>query len=216
MKLSFKDIPWKQNIRIYAFLTLGTIVLAINFNLFIVPSQIAPGGVSGITLIINQLTGLPLSGVLFALQLLTVILGFRFMGRARFLIRSLYTALVYSALVGVLAPWFPADGITDDLLLNAIYGGVLGGIGGGLVYWGHTSMPGTGVISRIIQLRTGIPISQLFILVDGGIIIAQGLFFGWERALYAMVMLFIWGIAADYLQEGPSVVRTIFIITENP
>jgi uncharacterized membrane-anchored protein YitT (DUF2179 family) len=72
------------------------------------------------------------------------------------------------------------------------------------------------VISRSIQIKTGVPISQLYILIDGGIILMLALTFGWDKALYGMMMLFIYGLAADYVQEGPSVIRTAFIVTDRP
>jgi uncharacterized membrane-anchored protein YitT (DUF2179 family) len=118
--------------------------------------------------------------------------------------------------VDVIAPFFPPQGIVDDLLLTALYGGVLGGIGYGLIVRGRGMVSGTGIISRVIQLRTGIPISQLYIFIDGFVIIALGLTFGWERALYGLIMLFVWGLASDYVLEGPSVVRVVFIITDQP
>ena len=75
---------------------------------------------------------------------------------------------------------------------------------------------GTGIISRVLQLRTGIPVSQLYLVIDGFVIIALGLTFGWERALYGWMMLFILGLASDYVLEGPSVVRIVFIVTDLP
>ncbi len=65
-------------------------------------------------------------------------------------------------------------------------------------------------------MKTGIPNSQVYILIDGGVILIAGLVFGWEMALYAFVTLFTWGFVADYVLEGPSVVRTVFIVTDLP
>jgi uncharacterized membrane-anchored protein YitT (DUF2179 family) len=104
----------------------------------------------------------------------------------------------------------------DDLLLNALYGGVVGGLGYGLVLRGRGMVSGTGIISRVLQLRTGIPVSQLYLVIDGFVIVALGLTFGWERALYGWMMLFIMGLASDYVLEGPSVVRIVFIVTDLP
>ncbi|MCA9924077.1 MAG: YitT family protein, partial [Anaerolineales bacterium] len=122
--------------------------------------------------------------------------------------------LLFNLGVDIAARWM-THGITDDLLLNTLYGGVVGGIGSGLIYRARATVAGSGVISRIVQLRTGLPISQIYIFVDGGIIFMLGLVFGWENALYALIMLFIWGLAADYTLEGPSVIKTIFIVTDS-
>jgi len=101
-------------------------------------------------------------------------------------------------------------------LINAIYGGILGGIGGGLLYRIGGTLGGTGIISRILQRKTGIPMSQVFLYTDGLIILGGGIVFGWEIVLYAFLTLFLNGLATDYTLEGPSVVRTVTIITDEP
>jgi uncharacterized membrane-anchored protein YitT (DUF2179 family) len=106
--------------------------------------------------------------------------------------------------------------VSDNILLMALFGGVLGGIGGGLVYRAEGTMGGTSTLARILQLRWGTPLSTTGIYTDGLVMLAAGAVFGWEAALSAMVALFIGGIASDYMLEGPSVVRTATIVTDNP
>jgi uncharacterized membrane-anchored protein YitT (DUF2179 family) len=200
----------------YFLLTVGAVGLAINFNIFIAPANVAPGGMTGLTVIINHLTGWPSGLILLVLSIPMLILGFWQLGRFRFLVRTLYVTLINTTMIEVTAAWLPAAGITDNVLLNALYGGILGGLANGLVFRGRGSVAGTGIISRIIQLKTGIPASQIYMIIDGGVILALGLTFGWENALYALIMLFVWGLALDYVLEGPSVIRTVFIVTGKP
>lgn len=197
----------------YLLLTIGALILAINLNILLAPANIAPGGVAGMALIINHLTGWPIGATMLVLNIPMVWLGFRYLGRFQFLTRTLYVVLLYNVGVDVLGPWLP-DGITDDLLLNALYSGVVGGIGSGLIFRGRGTSAGTGVVSRVLQLKTGIPVSQLYILTDGGVIVVIGFVFGWGSALYSLISLFVWGLATDYVLEGPSVIRTAFIITD--
>jgi uncharacterized membrane-anchored protein YitT (DUF2179 family) len=197
-------------------LTAGALVLAVNVNLFLAPSKIAPGGVSGSAIIINEFTGWPIGLMMLILNVPLLAVGFRYLGRFHFLVRTLYVVLLYSLGVDLLASVLPAEGITDDLMLNALYGGVAGGIGTGLVYRGRGTSGGTGIVGRVLQLRTGVPMSEVYMITDGAVVLVAGLVFGWERALYALVTLFIWGIAADHVLEGPSVVRTAFIVTDKP
>ena len=199
----------------YLLLTIGSIILAIDFDVFLAPFNIAPGGTSGAAIIIHKFTGWLPGLTMLVLTIPMLILGFYYLGRFRFLIRSSYVTILYSLGVDLMAKYLPT-GITDDLLLNALYGGVLGGIGIGFIYRGGTSPAGSSVISRVINLKTGIPNSQVYMLIDGGVILIAGLVFGWEMALYAFVTLFIWGMVADYVLEGPSVVRTAFIVTDEP
>ncbi len=200
----------------YFWLTVGAVGLAINFNIFIAPANVAPGGITGITIILNNFTGLPYGLILLVLSIPMLILGFWQLGRFRFLVRTLYVMLINTSMIEITALWLPSSGITNNVLLNALYGGILGGLANGLVFRGRGSVPGTGILSRIIQLKTGIPASQLYMVIDGGVILALGLVFGWENALYALIMLFVWGLALDYVLEGPSVIRTVFVVTAQP
>jgi len=206
----------RETIRNYVFLTVGALIMMVNFNVFMAPSNIAPGGVGGLSLILNHYTGIPRGTGMLLLSIPLIALGFWKLGRFRFLVRTLYVTVFYTIGVDVTARLLPAGGLVDDLLLTAVFGGVLGGVGYGLVLRGRGMVSGTGIISRVLQLRTGIPVSQLYMVIDGVVIVALGLTFGWERALYGMIMLFIMGLASDYVLEGPSVVRVVFIVTDLP
>jgi len=196
-------------------LTVGALLLAVTIDMFLIPSDIAPGGVSGVAIILNQYTGWPVGITMLILNLPLLLLGFRHLGRFGFLTRTVYVVLVYNLGVDLLAGWLPR-GITQDLLLNSLYGGLLGGAATGLVYRASGTIGGTAILGRIIQKRTGVPVSQIYLLTDGGVILLAGLTFGWEKALYALITVFVWGVAADYVLEGPSVVRTAFVVTDAP
>jgi uncharacterized membrane-anchored protein YitT (DUF2179 family) len=199
-----------------ALLTAGALLAAVNVHLFLAPSDIAPGGVTGTAIILNELTSWPIGLTMLVLNVPLIALGFRSLGRFRFLVSTLYTVLLYNLGVDLFGQWFPATGLTDDLLLNALYGGVVGGIATGLIYRGGGTSAGTGILGRVLQMRTGIPISQIYLVTDGAVVLGAALVFGWEAGLYALITLFVWGLAADYVLEGPSVVRMAFIVTDRP
>jgi uncharacterized membrane-anchored protein YitT (DUF2179 family) len=216
MRRLISTVDWRAGLPDYAMLTAGAALMAVNLNLFLAPAEIAPGGVTGAAILINHFTGWPIGLTMLVLNVPLIVLGFVYLGRFRFLTRTLYAVLVYNLGADLVAHWLPPGGITQDVLLNALFGGVVAGIGTGLVYRGGGTTAGTGTLSRVLQVRTGIPISQLYLLVDGGIILLAGLVFGWDKGLYAFIALFVWGLAADYVQEGPSVVRMAFIVTDSP
>jgi uncharacterized membrane-anchored protein YitT (DUF2179 family) len=215
-KLNLSQINYRFRWRNLLLLTAGGIILAVNLNIFLAPAKLAPGGVMGIAVIVNAFSGWPLGVIMLVLNIPMLVLGFYNLGRFNFLINTSYVVLVYSVAADVSAAWLPVEGITDDLLLNAIFGGVVGGIGGGLVFRGNSTAGGTGVLARVMQLRTGLPVSTVFLVTDGGVVLAAALLFGWEIGLYSLITLFIWGAVVDYVLEGPSVVRTAFIITDRP
>ena len=86
----------------------------------------------------------------------------------------------------------------------------------GFVYRAGSTMGGTGILGRVIQKKTGVPLSQVYLYTDGVIVLVAGLVFGWELALYALLALFLSGLASDYTLEGPSSVRTATIVTSQP
>jgi uncharacterized membrane-anchored protein YitT (DUF2179 family) len=216
MRVLASRLGLRTRLQNYGLITLGVLVAAVNVNLFLAPANIAPGGVSGIAIIVNDLTGWPIGLTMLVLNIPLVLLGFRYLGRFRFLASTLYAVVLYSLAVDLMARWLPMEGLTDDLLLTALYGGVVGGIGSGLVYRGGGTTGGTGILGRILQLKTGIPVSQIYLATDGLVVLAASLVFGWEMGLYALITLFVWGLATDFVLEGPSVVRTAFIVTDSP
>jgi uncharacterized membrane-anchored protein YitT (DUF2179 family) len=216
LKSLVSEMDRRSTLRSFFFLTSGSLIAAVNLNVFLAPAELAPGGVSGAAIILNKFTGWPIGLMMLAMNLPLMFVGFKYLGRFNFLIRTLYVVLLYSLSVDILKPWLPAGGVTDNLMLNALYGGVIGGIGTGLIYRGQGTSGGTGVIGRVLQLKTGFPISQLYLLTDGFIVVIAGWAFGWDKALFALVTLYIWGFAADQILEGPSVVRTAMIVTDRP
>jgi uncharacterized membrane-anchored protein YitT (DUF2179 family) len=199
---------------------IGAGIASLGFSLFQVPYNIAAGGLSGVAILINHFTGWPISLMYLVMNIPLFVVGFIYLGRWRFLFTTALAVLIFSFATGWLNQALPAYlaewPITDNILLSAIYAGLVGGIGGGLVYWGGATLGGTAIIGRVIQVKTGLALSQIYLFVDGTIVVAAGIIFGWEIALYAMLTLLLSGIATDYVLEGPSRTRTATIITSNP
>ena len=215
LKLFIANADWKSLLKDYLMLTIGAFLLIVSIDIFFAPSEISPGGgVTGSALIINKFTGWPIGLLMLILNIPMLILGFFHLGRFNFLLRTLYVVLLYNLGIDFFADLLPT-GITDDLLLNALYGGVLGGVGTGIIYRARSTAAGLGIVTRVLQLKSGIPISQVYILTDGAVLLLFGQIFGWDRALYSLMALFVFGLAADYVLEGPSMIRTVFIVTNS-
>jgi uncharacterized membrane-anchored protein YitT (DUF2179 family) len=204
-------------LRRFMLLLTGTLIAAVGYAVFQVPYNIAAGGVSGIGIIVYHFTGFPVGLFYLIVNLPLFVLGFYSLGGWRFLVTTVISVFVFSAategiqiyLPGLLGP----EPITTDPLLSAIFAGLIGGIGAGFVFAAGATLGGTGILGRILQFRTGIPLSQLYLWVDGAIVITAAFVFGWESALYAMLTLLLSGLAADYALEGPSRARNAIIIT---
>jgi len=202
-------------VRDYTLLTIGAALLIYAFRTFMLPYGIAGGGIGGIALVINDWIGFPPGTAMLILNIPVLILGYRMLGGLQFVMRTAFVVALYNVGVDAIGDVFP-ERISEDLLLVALFGGVVSGIGAGLIFRASGTAGGTGVVSRIIQLRTGIPVSQLYLIFDGTILILLGITFGWEIALYGVILLFVHGLAVDYVLEGPSVVRTVTVVTDQP
>jgi uncharacterized membrane-anchored protein YitT (DUF2179 family) len=200
-------------------LTVGALISAVSVIVFMAPFQIAPGGVLGIAVILNHLNpALPIGILVLIGNIPIQVLGFRMLGGWRVVASTTYYVVVSSLAIDLLQPAILAAQVDvgHDVLLNALFGGIIGGIAGGLVYRAGGTLGGTSTLARILQDRFGVPLSTSALYTDTGVIVLAGLVFGWEGALYAMVALFLGGITADYVLEGPSIIRTATIITDQP
>lgn len=202
-------------LRDYVLILAGAILQALAMDLFLVPGQLAAGGVSGAAVIVNRYTGWPVGLLIIAGNIPLLVLGWRFLGGRRFMARTVGAVVLYAGLLDLLALTLP-PGLTQDPVLNSLFGGVLGGIGMGLVFRAQGTSGGTDILARLLAEWRGVPLSQSYLITDAAIVLLAGLAFSWELALYALVALYVSGLAAELATEGSAVVRTAFIISSRP
>ena len=213
----FGTMTLSQIVTSYVMLIIGATIDATSVNIFFAPFKIAPGGVTGVAVILNHLDARLPIGLLILLGNIPIqILGYRMLGGWRIVVRTVFYILLYSFLVEFLKPYTTGVEVGTNVLLNAIFGGILGGVAGGLVLRAGGTQGGTSTLGRILQQQFGMPLSATSLYTDTAVIILAGLVFGWEGALYAIVALFVGGATADYVLEGPSVIRIATIITDKP
>jgi uncharacterized membrane-anchored protein YitT (DUF2179 family) len=204
-----------ERLRDYGLIFVGALLQAMSMVLFLVPGQLAAGGLSGLAIIVNRYTEWPI-GVMIALGNIPLfILGWRLLGGRRFMARTVAAVLLYSSLLDLLALVVPTQ-LTPDPVLNALYGGVIGGIGMGMVFRAGGTSGGTDILARLLGQWRGIPLSQSYLLTDALIVLLAGLTFSWDLALYALVALYVTGLAAEVATEGQAVVRAATIISAQP
>jgi uncharacterized membrane-anchored protein YitT (DUF2179 family) len=203
-------------IRDYILILAGTLLQAVALRLFMVPAQLASGGISGISQLIHHFTGWSIGLMVFIGNIPLFILGWRLLGGRRFALRTLVAILTYSIFIDAVLwlPFFPKDGITNDLVLNSLYGAVVSGIGYGLVYRAQGTSGGSDILARILNRWRAIPMTQSYLITDALVILAAGFVFGWQKALYALIVLYVSGLVVDSTLEGGSTVRTALIVTD--
>lgn len=203
------------SLRDYAFLLAGALIQAVGLRLFMVPAQLASGGISGISQLIHHYTNWPIGLMVFLGNVPLFLLGWRMLGGHRFALRTLVAVVAYSFFTEAVLwlPFFPANGLTDDLILNSLYGAVVLGIGYGLVYRGQGTSGGSDILARILNRWRGVSMTQSYLLTDAVVILSAGFVFGWEKALYAIITLYVSGLVVDGTLEGAGTVRTALIVT---
>ena len=187
----------------------GSVILAVAMNMFLIPHQLAAGGVSGLAVIFYHLFNLPVGLTILVLNIPLFIWAYFLLG-PRIVLQSLLGTLFFSAAVELTAFLPPATG---DVLLSAVYGGVIMGIGVGLVFRFRGSTGGTSILSLILNKVAGLTTGQGLL---GGdlVVIALAIFiFGGEAAMYAALALFISSWVIDVVQEGLGLAKAALIIT---
>jgi len=202
-------------LRDYSLILAGALAQAVALRLFMVPAQLASGGISGISQLIHHFTGWPIGLMVFIGNIPLFLLGWRRLGGRRFAIRTLAAVTAYSFFTEAVLwlPFFPRDGLTTDLVLNSLYGAVVSGIGYGLVYRAQGTSGGTDILARILNRWKGVPMTQSYLMTDTLVVLAAGFVFGWQKALYAIIVLYVSGLVVDGTLEGAGTVRTALIIT---
>ncbi|GIK28679.1 MAG: YitT family protein [Chloroflexi bacterium] len=206
----------QQTILRLVMLTAGTLIWVVSVVVFMAPFNIAPAGVSGVAVLLNYLFDTPIGLVVLLGNIPIQIFAYRMLGGWRTVASTVYCVVLFSLVTDWATPLFPPQGVSDNVLLNALFGGVVGGVGAGLIYKAGGTAGGTSTLARIFQHRFGLPLSTVYLYSNIVVVGAAGLVFGWEGALYAIVALGVEGATSDYLLEGPSVVRMGLIVTDHP
>ncbi len=206
----------RKTVQEYLFVIVGALVQALAMRLFLVPAQLVSGGISGASQIINFFTGWPIGLMVFVGNVPLFFLGWQYLGGARFAKRTALAIALFSLFTDALVWFIPAEGVTSDLVLDCLYGGILLGVGLGLVYRGQGTSGGSDILGRILNHRLGISISQAYLITDTLVVLAGGFAFSWERALYGLLVIYISGLAAEAVSEGSGIFRTVMIITSEP
>lgn len=207
------DFGWRT-LRDFALIILGGLVQSLAVRSFLVPAQLVSGGVSGLAQFFYYLWDWPIGMVTMVANIPLFVLGWKHLGGPRFAIRTMLSVFSYTILTDLLLELTGSNPITDDLLLNTLYGGILLGVGLGLVYLGRGTSGGTDIIGKILNQRYGISLSLAYMITDSFPVILAGFYFGWDKALYGLIMIYLSGVAADMISQGSNVIREAIIITD--
>ncbi|MBE1447098.1 YitT family protein [Paenibacillus sp. OAS669] len=198
-----------QRVMEYVLLLLGSLLIAISFNMFLSPNQVASGGVSGISIIVNSLFGIEPAITQWALNIPLFLLGTWALG-GQFGVKTAIGSVLLPLLILLTRDLPP---LTNNILLASIYGGILIGMGLGLVFRGRGSTGGLDLAAQMIHRFTGLSLGLAVAMLDGMVILTAGIVLSPEKALYALIGLFVTSKTINIVQLGLSYSKVAFIIS---
>jgi uncharacterized membrane-anchored protein YitT (DUF2179 family) len=188
---------------------LGTLITAAGLNFFLIPNRMNDGGLTGLAVVVHYLLGWPVGLLVFALNVPLLMAVTYFIG-VPFVARTLIGVTLLSAWIWLL----PSHAVTHDLLLGALYGGVLSGTGLGIVFRVGGSTGGTDLVARLLRYFTNLSMGSGLLGTDFVVIALTAIFFGLRLGMYSAVALFVGTRVVDLIQEGLDFRKAVFVISE--
>lgn len=226
-KIDLKNVDWKEFLKTYSLIVLGTFIMSIGYVIFVSPLKLAPGGVYGIAIILHHLFNFPigLSGICLDIPLL--IIGTLWLG-PKFGAKTIVGVITLPAFISLwekiygYAPLIalPGDPMTPDPSANfivALCGGVIIGVGLGLIFKTRATSGGSDIIAMIIgKYLKHIPLGTLLIIVDSTIVLAAlAAFKDWTIPLYSWLIIYVTGIVMDKVIAGFHSNKVVLIVSDH-
>lgn len=201
-----------QKIKEYLLTTIGVALTAIALEYFFFPCDIAAGGVSGIGLVVNKVSGLDTSIVVLVLNILLFILAFIVLGKS-FGAKSIYATVMLSVFMWIIEKILKPGILTENMFLASVFGSILLGMGAAIVFHQGASTGGTSIIAAIISKFTPICIGISVLLTDSFVCLLAISVFGVDKGLFGFFSVILIGLIIDKFIDGFNTCKQVFIIT---
>lgn len=207
MKLNL--FPWHR-IRQILGIFIGSMVVAMSINSFILPNRIADGGLTGLAIILFYLSKWDVGITVLLLNIPLFFIGYKVIGR----LLMVYSILGVAFLSVSLRLTQQIIVITTDPFLASVFGGLVTGIGMGVIFRSQGSLGGTDILAIILTRRTPFSVGQIILGLDAVIFLGAAIIFEPEMAMYAMIYMFIASKIIDLVQVGLNYSKAVMIVTE--
>lgn len=209
-----KKIYKKYKIKRYLQLVLGITLFALSFNLFILPNNLVYGGVSGVSIITQELFGLEPSMFIFITSILLLVISYFVLGKEK-TVGSILGSILFPIAIELTSNIrIFLDFDTSQVLLSAVFGGIIAGLGSGLVYKAGFTSGGTDIIEQILSKYCKMSMGKAIMICDGMILLSGTFIFGINNFMYALIVLYLISTLADRVLLGISDSKAFYIVTE--
>ena len=199
----------KNNALPFFAITIGALIASFSLEEFLIPSTILDGGVTGVSMILNQLFGKGIGIFIIVINIPFFLIGLKQLGW-RFLVRGVYSIVLFSVMLEVFRD---LPQVTSEPLLGVVFGGVTLGAGVGIVLRYGGCLDGTEIVAMLISKKTDFSVGQIIFGINIVIYAVAGILFGWDRALYSLLTYFISFKVIDMVEEGMEQAKAVIIIT---
>ena len=207
-----KFLKTSSKLRDVLFIIVGTALIAVSINMIYDPMSIVNGGFTGLGIVIKHFTEIPIWVTNVVLNVPVFICAFFLLGRSS-TVKSLFADIMLTLFLAV-CPQLSLFG--DDILLSAVFGGIIGGAGIGLCFLTSCTTGGTDMLSALIHTKLRhYTIPQIMFVVDGLVIVAGFAVFGIKNSMYAIITIFISNKISDAILEGFKFAKIAYIITDH-
>jgi uncharacterized membrane-anchored protein YitT (DUF2179 family) len=208
----------KQKIKTIVFeycgLAVGSAIMAVSLAFFLIPAKIAPGGVSGLGIVLHYLFNLSVGLVMLVFNVPLFILGIKLLGR-QFGPRTFFSFVLVSIITDIFDKLLHVQAATADPLLASIFGGVVLGIGLGIVFRFKGTTGGSDIVGQIINKYSNVSVGTGILIVDFFVISFAGVaFHNVNLALYGFISLYFSSKILDLILDGIDYARSFYIISE--
>lgn len=202
---------FKEHIFPVIMIIVGAACAAFSIECFLIPNTILDGGVTGVSMMINYLTGIRLSILVIVINIPFFFVGCKALGK-RFLLRAVIAMAAFSGFLEV-CKLIPT--VTSSELLAVVFGGVLLGVGVGTVLRHGGCLDGTEIAAMLLSKNVSASTGQIIFMINIFIYITAGILFGWDRAMLSLLTYFITFKLIDIVQEGMEQAKAAMIITDH-
>lgn len=207
-----KKKPIWEVVKNSVFLVFGAMLVSVALEIFLIPNSIIDGGVVGVAIILGYLTKVSIGLLIFLLNLPFLLIGYKQIGKSF----ALYTLLGVSTLSLGVHFLHPVKELTNDLLLAAVFGGILLGIGVGTIIRNGGSLDGTEMVAILISRKGAFSVGEIVMFFNLFILGSAGFVFGWDRAMYSLIAYFIAFKMIDIAIDGLEESKSVTIVSEHP
>ncbi|MFP9127235.1 MULTISPECIES: YitT family protein [Bacillaceae] len=210
-KPQHKVLPKSVLLKRALFIILGSVMMGIGIEEFLVPNQILDGGIVGISIILSHLLSVKLGFFIFLLNIPFFYIGYKQIGKT-FALSTLLGITVLS-ITTILLHDVPV--FTEDLLLATVFGGIILGVGVGIVLRFGGSLDGTEILALLFSKKLPFSVGEIIMFFNFFIFITAGFVFTWDRAMYSIIAYFIAFKVIDIVIAGLDESKSAWIISDN-